>query len=844
MALRARLDPAAWMLVVLVAWLLWPVPLSPPVSQDHTVHLTRAYLVGQQLAHGHVSGWSSAWYFGVPVGELYPVLGDLAVAALHGITAGLLDWPHAYATVFAFAVLASAHALLATSRAVGWGTAPGLLAAVALLLDPGAPREGGFAFTVTFGVWLQPLSSSWATLGIACVWRAQRDAAIDARWLARGGLWLAAALLSHPAAMPMLAVLGVALLAVGSPRRTRAAVVLGCGAALGVGLAAWWLLPLVAGRAAMANFGTLHLPLSELAPALARGHFAANMPAALGYAALGGMVALALRRDRFGMLLALASLSLWLLAASDSMTVLRLDRVASGFGALQYQRLLIAAKPGVMLCAGWAAVALTRAARTRWRAGASTSARAIALALTAALAWLGVDVVAAARSGGVGEIQRARAGDSAAAQAFERDWADYLAWARARWQAREGFWRFAYETVSRHGHGFADAPVFTGAPAYKLGYTPGETFVHRLDTDDEAVLDRLRVRYLVTVTERRGTEVARFGVLRVLERPVVAGIASLRGPGTVVVHHDGTEGADGEPRDVVEIELRGTTAAGELQFNLAGHERWELRHEGVVVPWTEVPITDGHRTEPGYGDSARPDEPILIAAPAADGRWTLRYRRWLPADIAGAMASAVALAFALLLLRRPLPLAHALERAAATLPKLTLPLLGAVALGLALRRELDGIARERDRLSARLHGDDDAIVDGLAWDMVRVDRAIVPAVVLHHGARGSVTLSLPSAPPEPLQGWIALEDRDVGRVRGNARLTLQLRRGAGPWRTIGEVTLRPVGGRQDWSLPWRGALPESAAPGDAAEPIALQAVVQSTLQGKATLAFELVLAAP
>jgi hypothetical protein len=165
-------------------------------------------------------------------------------------------------------------------------------------------------------------------------------------------------------------------------------------------------------------------------------------------------------------------------------------------------------------------------------------------------------------------------------------------------------------------------------------------------------------------------------------------------------------------------------------------------------------------------------------------------------------------------------------------------------LGLALRRELDGIARERDRLSARLHGDDDAIVDGLAWDMVRVDRAIVPAVVLHHGARGSVTLSLPSAPPEPLQGWIALEDRDVGRVRGNARLTLQLRRGAGPWRTIGEVTLRPVGGRQDWSLPWHGALPESAAPGDAAEPIALQAVVHSTLQGKATLAFELVLAAP
>ncbi|MBX7084642.1 MAG: hypothetical protein K1X88_35890, partial [Nannocystaceae bacterium] len=465
----------------------------------------------------------------------------------------------------------------------------------------------------------------------------------------------------------------------------------------------------------------------------------------------------------------------------------------------------------------------------------------VALASTATLAWLGVDVIAAARDGGVGEIQRARAGDSAAAQAFERDWADYLAWARDRWHEREGFWRFAYETVSRHGHGFADAPVSTGAPAYKLGYTPGETFVHRLDADDDIVLDRLRVRYLVTVTERRGTEVARFGVLRVLERPVVAEIATLQGPGTLVVLHDGVDARDPGERDVVEVELRGTAAGSELQFNLAGHHRWELRRDGELVPWTEVPITASHRTTPGYGDSARADEPILIAAPAADGRWTLRYRRWLAADVAGAIVSALALAALLWLWRRPQSQAALLERAAVSLPRLTLPLLGAIALGLALRRQLDGIARERDRLSTRVHDRDAASAQGVAWDMVRVDRAIVPALVLHGPGDGSVTLTLPAAPPEPLQGWIALEDRDVGRVRGNARITLQLRRGDAAWRTLGEVTLLPVGGRQSWSLPWREALP---AAGDTAEPIALQAVVHSTLQGKATLAFELVLAAP
>ena len=67
-----------WFVIALATWILLPVPFEVPRSQDHTVHLARAWMVGQNLAAGHVADWSSTWFFGFPAGELYPVLGDLA----------------------------------------------------------------------------------------------------------------------------------------------------------------------------------------------------------------------------------------------------------------------------------------------------------------------------------------------------------------------------------------------------------------------------------------------------------------------------------------------------------------------------------------------------------------------------------------------------------------------------------------------------------------------------------------------------------------------------------------------------------------------------------------------
>ena len=79
---RWLLAHADFVFVLLLAtWLVWPAPLRMPLSQDHPIHLARAGMVGQGLAGGHLSSWSSTWYFGVPVGELYPVLPDLLVVS-------------------------------------------------------------------------------------------------------------------------------------------------------------------------------------------------------------------------------------------------------------------------------------------------------------------------------------------------------------------------------------------------------------------------------------------------------------------------------------------------------------------------------------------------------------------------------------------------------------------------------------------------------------------------------------------------------------------------------------------------------------------------------------------
>lgn len=841
--LLRRLGPAA-LVTALGLWLLWPVPSGVmPLSADHTVHLTRAWLYGQQLAGGHVTGWSPYWYFGFPLGELYPVLGDLVVAALRGASLGLLSWPQSYALAFTLVFLLQGWALLRCGRALGLGALPGLVAAGLALLDVGAYREGGWIYTVFYGVWPQALATSLAWLAfaeLALAARAREDMSLATgpsgpgpktrrgahRHLAYAALAAGGALLAHPMSLPMFA-LGAPLwlLTVGvrgaggaaAPVRARlaaASVDLGLALGLGLGLAAWWLWPMTAHSAWMASYGWLYAPLESMLRMLARGQWTQLMAPAAGWAALLGLAGALVSRGGVLRFVALWSLLHWLLASTDLFWGLRLDRLGSGFSHLQYQRFLTAAKPGLFLLAGAAVGGLWARARGLWSTSPSdmpawtwlrgharkASAGLLAAGALALLAWTARDAWTLAQEHEVGVVQTERFPGK---PELDARYQELLAWlARVR-PPPEDPWRLAVR-ADRNAHWFMDAPVSTGAPLYKLGFTPGDNFVHKPESGEDAVLDRAGVRYLLThggPAPRDAALVERFGPFQVHERAHPEPLAHVDGAGVVAV-----ESAD-LPAGHARLRVERAAPGDRLVVHVAGYPRWDLSFtpDGgapETVEWIEVPVVgEGpaatlaqRRAGELRGGKAHGDdgsEPTLISAPARDGVYTLRYVRWRWFDVAAALASLAALALTVFLYRSDRPAARLrplARRVARPAVFAALALLLALAAGARWRR---AAAREEPLASAWLAEGRVLAASGVRPGPLKTDMLIFPAVLVD-ARRGPAEVVFPGATLGPaLEGWVALDDDDAKqRRRGTWRVEFAARpEGAADFTPLAEFQL-------------------------------------------------------
>ena len=387
-AAAKRWWPALVVTVIGLA-VLWPIPTGQmPLSADHTVHLTRIWMWAQELAVGNLRGWSPVWFFGTPVGELYPVLGDAMIIAVRVLSVGLLDWPTAYALGFTLVFLTQGWVLLRAGKAMGWGVVPGLVAATLALVDVGSYREGGLIYTVYYGVWPQALATSLTWLGIAELTRlpiAETPAQVR-KAIAAAALAMGAALLAHPMSMAVLALAGPAVVFItglGTDLRksTARGVVAG---ALGVALAIWWIAPMMSNRAWMASYGWLWQPLEVLWPRAMEGRWAQSMPPLAGHCVTAGIVLVALVGNRAARAFAVVALGLWFMSARDIPWIFRLDLVSEGFTHLQYQRFLTAAKPGLFLMCGALVGGVAHLARELW---ALRSAKARGLSAVAA-AWV------------------------------------------------------------------------------------------------------------------------------------------------------------------------------------------------------------------------------------------------------------------------------------------------------------------------------------------------------------------------------------------------------------------------------------------------------------------------
>lgn len=778
--------------------LVWPVPLGRmPLSADHTVHLTRIWMFAEQLAHGRLRGWDTTWFFGTPVGELYPVLGDLVVVGLRALSFGVLSWPQAYALGFTVVFTAQGWAMLRVGRALGLGPLPGLVAALWVLADLGAYREGGWLYTVTYGVWPQALATAllWLALAELCTACETDDPIVRRKRIATTALAMGAALLAHPMAMLGIAIGGPLLVLVLGLRSraalARTAVVAGLAAALGVASAAWWLWPMLQHRAWMASYGWMWEPLARMASQAAEGHWTQAMPSAVGAVVGMGLVLLIIWGTRPARFVAALALAQWLLASRDTLWALRLDRLSEGFTHLQYQRFIIAAKPGLLLAAGAGLAILLRGAAAAWRRSGARWGRPTAgvlVAIVVGLAgWMVAEQREVMRTQGVGVVQLERTpGDPD----FDAEYAQLLEWMQAQPREEAGVpYRFTV-LAGRNQHWFMDAPALAGPRIYKQGFTPGDNFVHKPEAHGEALLDRLRVRYVVTA-DRRGSrgarEVARFGRIRVLERSDWAQpIAWLEGPGTLEVLEDDADGG------VVRVRVAGSGEGTRVVFGVAGFPRWTLHQAGVPVEWREVPaIGDGPGVTPDErragslrGGKANGDdgsEPMLIAADVDDGELELRYHARRTSDVLAGLVSVVALGLCGVLLWRPqrwtqpTEWIEALVRRAAPLAH---PLvLGGLVLVLGVAAGLQqraSMAAERAQAVGWADGGVARLGRHAHAGMLKTDMLIRPAVLVDARRKGPAELVFPGvALGASLTGWFALDD-DAAKQRARGHHSLRV----------------------------------------------------------------------
>jgi hypothetical protein len=845
----------AVVVLMFAAYLLWPVPSGVmPLSADHTVHLTRIVLTAERLATtGALSGWEPTWFFGFPLGELYPQLGDLLIISIHALGLGVLDWPSAYALGFYLMFALQGLVLLRIGRLFGFGPWPGLIAAALLLCDAGFTREGGWMYTVYFGVWPQAFATSLAWLGLGETARALgwshapgpskprregpfagggvKDLQAPSTEQARratlfAGLSFGAALLAHPIALPTLGIGGLLLVITLVPRapvawRVGLARCLIAGL-IGALLAAWWWVPMLQHKAWMASYGWLFTPLDTMFEWLREdGRWAQRMPAAVGYLALVGIVLASVGVGRVARFVALFAVVQWLLASSDAFWQLRLDRLGDGFTHMQYQRFLTGAKPGLFLCAGLTTVAPAAWAR-RWFLArdhlrhpklALLGALGLAPITAAASLWLLADSRAVMAEHDVGEIQVQRMpGDPE----LDANYQEFLSWARQQWDTREHDYRIAAR-AHRDSHVFMDAPVWTRTPQYKLGFTPGDNFVHKPESAHRELLDKLGVRWIVSIDNghARPGEVARFGRIVVREhRGQARGLAWLEGGGTL-------ELLDADlRRGLVRVRVRDVDQGARVVFGIGGYPRWRLTLDGQPLEWFEDPVYGD--TEPvslaareagelrgGKAGGDDGTEPTLIAAELPPGTHDavleLRYderggSEWLAEMSSLLTALLVALAFVHRHLRGWPEYARAVlerieRRVVAMLHPLAVCVLVPALIGLGYGRWQLEREHEAVQLLGWVEAGETMVTQRIETGPVKAEMLIRPAVILRPRPNQPAVLELELEDlPERLTGWIGIDDdqAEAGGRWDHHELSLAVRWSGSPdskWWVIEEFVV-------------------------------------------------------
>ena len=643
--LGRRLWPPLLVIAVAVGVVAPLLAGQMPLSHDHPVHLYKAWhFWDEMLLNGRLRGWSSFWFFGYPAEELYPIGPDIWVALFRLVTLGLLSWEATYGLAFVGVFAFAAYAVYAFGKR-HFGATAGVVAGVLWILDMGDYREGGWSYTVDWAVWVQILAMAFLLLALARLEDVLNRG--RARDHAICGLLFSAALLSHQMNVMLLG-MGIPLLLLsrwlcGQGRLGKDVAAAAAPLALGTAIASFWLLPMLTRSGWTTSIGDLWRPFSTTVRGLMDGTTFANvLPLVVMLGLVGAGLGIAMRRA-VPIFLLLLSAALLLLSSKTAFDELSLMAISQAFSKIQYQRLVIPAKAGFFLLAGFAIGELCRRVsawrvqqreaepeqtRPLWRGAALV---ALVVLVMAPFARPAINVLHKSYLRTIGGLVLKKS------IYYWDDYQDYLKWSAKKQAESKTFYRISYE-LDRHNHLMMGAPATNQTPYYKVGYTPAKLFKHVTETTEAELYRALSIRYVVTLGQPSSSHLVdevRFGNVWVSRftgyRPQRY---TLTGPGKVEVKEFSEER--------IQLKLSGTGPNSRLKVHVANYPRWRAQQKGEILEISEAPA---------YGTT----HPMLMEVAVGDGDLVFDYvMRW--PDWLGSLATLAGLGLVGLLLaarRRP-----------------------------------------------------------------------------------------------------------------------------------------------------------------------------------------------
>lgn len=553
-----------------------------PISHDHTVHYFKAWQLHEHLLP-RIHGFSHRWFAGYPVNYLYPVGTDLFVNLVYYLGFGAMSFARAYGVAFWLFHVFTGLSGYRFGRALG-GPHVGLLTGFLMVTDLSAFRFGGWAYTIEYGVWPQALCLVFAllaTVRVPEIFHPQLPGARNLQPIGWFALWMGAAIVTHPIQIIYLGLLFVAAVLAGlfSPevRSARGTVRLLLAYVLSVMVAAVWMLPSVTSNKQIIAMGVWWDNTYELGKGLIT---LEAFPGTIGYVlAFGCLAIVLLLRSRGYMALLVAFMALIVPAVCNSSFIdeLHLPQLSASFAKIQWLRTATMAKPFWFAMASMLVVLVVKKAHAmlplREGTGSRSWAREALFAMVVAQLTLPF-AVQACQAFFTSNIAKSLTTETD--RALDTDRAALVDWLLKNLPA-EPFYRVCVSTG--HNHDLLDIGTLIDKPIYKRGFTPAENFIYKMNTEDDAVLQAVNVRYMIVkkwLPPDSYTLLAQFGIYQVYEykrwRPEPFVITQGEGPVKVERWSDD------------EIVMRaGAGAHGHLRLNVSYFSRWHAYRDGKRI---------------------------------------------------------------------------------------------------------------------------------------------------------------------------------------------------------------------------------------------------------------------